>query len=103
MRKGKRGVAVVPKDRARLMIGDGKIGLVEEETGDDPGLEEIELPYADGDNEEMEEISSSKCSFSRSTRLFPRSPLLLAPFPPLQVALKPYRPALEVRLLDLTP
>jgi len=58
--KGKRGVAVVPKDRGRLMIGDGRIGLADEDAGEDAGLEEIELPYADGEDEEMEEISSSE-------------------------------------------
>ena len=61
--KGKRGVAVVPKDRGRLMIGDGRIGLADEDGGEDAGLEEIELPYADGENEEMEEISSSGLLF----------------------------------------
>lgn len=58
--KAKRGVAVVPKDRARLMIGDGRIGLAEEDQANAAGLEEIELPYADGENEQMEEISSSR-------------------------------------------
>lgn len=58
----------MPKDRARLMIGDGRIGLADEDAGDDAGLEEIELPYADGEDEEMEEISSSKFLFLFSER-----------------------------------
>lgn len=60
-KKGKRKIVVVPKNRRRLMIGDGTIGVESDADVSDGDAEEFELPYAE-DDEEMEEISKSEFS-----------------------------------------